>query len=198
MDEESKTETVSQQPLKLSEIEPIERSGGQLFITREQIKDYVEPSLISACEELYDKNICTISSSANRKDVEVGEAYIDIVFGSLSPQNQKIAKKLGKAFKTYEGSERIKLAISVNEDSEVSDIQQKAKEIAHQFKKQPMTWVPRYTLGQMREIYGIDADDERHGVGSFVDEGFYYDGKGKLFYMSEEHYRKVVEEVAEE
>src|SRR3989338_8483006 len=51
---------------KIASLSPIERSAGEV-LTREAIKDIVEPALVKACEHLYDKNIRSISSSANQK-----------------------------------------------------------------------------------------------------------------------------------
>ena len=61
---------------KLEKVQPIEESAGQK-ITRENIREFVEAPLVEACEIFYDKNIRTLSSSANRKDIEKGEAHIN-------------------------------------------------------------------------------------------------------------------------
>jgi len=55
-----------------------------------------------------------------------------------------------------------------------------------------MIWAPSYTLEQAREIYGIDPNEEKYGVEAFADL-LYYDKERKLFYLSEEHARKVRE-----
>src|ERR1035437_10524830 len=76
--------------LLISEMSAIEESGYSPT-TRESLSKLVEAPLLEACEDLYDKNIRTAMSSANKKDIEYGgHAYIDIDFDSLSEENKAI------------------------------------------------------------------------------------------------------------
>ena len=56
-------------PEKISEVEPIAEGRGRHVRTREELKNLVEIPLLATCEELYDKNIRTLSTSANKNDI---------------------------------------------------------------------------------------------------------------------------------
>jgi len=178
-------------PVKIAEILPIEQSSGVPVFTREMLRKLVESPLLSACEELYDKNIQTLSTSANQKDIKNGTARIVIDFDSLSDENKEIGRKLGNILKKGDMA-RLDIEIPVNKNSTAQEIKSLAESIAHKFKKQEMIWAPSYTLEQAREIYGIDPNEEKYGVEAFADL-LYYDKERKLFYLSEEHARKVRE-----
>ena len=192
-------------PTSLSEIETIQESSDQMIRNREQLTNLIEIPLLSACQELYDKNIQTLATSANKKDIGTGEIYIIIDFNSLSPENQEIAKQYADVVDLNEHAskwgklEAVKIIIPVNpidEKISVLEIKQEAEKIADAFKEQPMTWAPKYTLEDLKECYCIDSDD----LEIWEDElGFYYDREEKVFYVSEEHYKKTkdVEDINE-
>ena len=174
-------------PIKIGEIKPIEESH-TVVRNREQLKELVEGPLLSACEELYDKNIRTLSTSANEKDIQYGTAHLIIDFDSLSEENKKVGEQLGEIHPADETNQLV-IKIPIAESSTADEIREFAESIAHKFEKQPMTWAPSYTLEQMRQVYGIDPKDETYGVEAFGDQ-FYYDLERKLFYHSEEHAQK--------
>lgn len=175
-------------PTKIGEIKPIEESRNTTVRTREQLRVLVESPLLSACEELYDKNIRTLSTSANEKDIQYGTAHLIIDFDSLSEENKKIGEQVGEIHRADEMNQLV-IKIPVTENSSADEIKEFADSVAHKFEKQAMTWAPSYTLEQMRQIYGIDPNDETYGVEAFADQ-FYYDQEKKLFYHSEEHAQK--------
>ncbi len=178
------------EPENISEIIPIEKSRGSIIKNREQIRDLVEAPLLGACEELYDKNIQTFATSANKKDVEYNSlGYVIICFDTLSDKNKKIAKELGEIYKDEELN-NIKIEIPLNQNSTAEEIKTYAESIAHKFKKQKMTWAPRYTLQDLRETY---CDNEAQ-VDDFTGI-YYYDPESKLFYVSEEHFKKSSEKI---
>jgi hypothetical protein len=180
-------------PQKISEITCTAESSCAIIRTKEEIKKYVEQALISACEELYDKNIRTIATSANQKDIEVGYAYIDLDFDSLSKNNQSIGEQVGEIYQ-QNNKNFLKIKTPVNSDSTVEEIKNAAGIIVHKFQKQPMTWAPKYTLQEARELYRIDPNDERYDIASF-EQYLYYDKKTKLFYFSQEHAQKTNESI---
>ena len=188
MGELSYSEDMSEEPKAVIEIEPIQESRGSMVKTRDQIKKLVEVPLLSACEELYDKNIRTVSTSANKKDIESGRpGYIIIDFGSLSEENRKIARQLGE-LSHEDNTGQILIEIPLAKNTTADEIKKFAESIAHKFEKQLMTWAPTYTLQDLREIY---CDNEAQ-VEDFID-GYYYNPKEKLFYLSEEHFKKTNE-----
>ena len=171
---------------------PIEESRGALITKKEQLTELVEAPLLKACEELYDKNIRTLSASANRKDLAFENAGIWIDFDTLSEGNKDIGRSLGNIH-FEDGSNELKIKIPVTEDTTSAEVEDYANQIAHKFKKQPMTWAPSYTIQQMQSIFAIDPNDESFSPKDF--DEFYYDEVGKLFYLSAEHFRKANEVV---
>ena len=157
---------------KIASLSPIERSAGEV-LTREAIKDIVEPALVKACEHLYDKNIRSISSSANQKDVASGNAYIEIDYDSLSDENRKIADELCEVYE-YDGNKIAIIKIPVNENSTIEDIERQGLVITEKFQKQSASWIPTFP-----------GDEETAKT-----QGLFFDPEESLMYLSEEHYRK--------
>jgi len=174
-------------PELLTDVMPVEE--GSVGITkREDIKRVIEIPLQSACEELYDKNIETWMSSANKKDIVTGQAYILIIFDSLSERNKEIARRFAEP-KMVLGRNIVRLTIPVSEKTTIGDIQNAAHEIVSQFEKQSMTWTASYSVSDMRAIIGdreetFSIEDLQEG------SGYYYDNESQRFYLSEEQFRK--------
>jgi hypothetical protein len=106
--------------------------------------------LTAACLELYDKNIKTVSTTANRKDVEGGYVGIGVDALSLSEENLKVVQELDGVLHERNGIKDYSLRIPVGLDTSVEEIRYKSLEIAHKFKKQEMTWAPTFTINQLR------------------------------------------------
>jgi hypothetical protein len=186
----------------LDSIEPIQESSN--FFDRNDIKKFVEPPLVAACENFYDKNIRTLLSSANKKDIEIGEAYIIIDYDTLSGDNKKIAEEVGSLYFTKIGSgdkskeaRELKIVIPLDKNVTIQEIEQKAVQIADRFKKQPMLWVKNYTLEQIKELYCIPENDHSCNNPNEWEDMFFYSPEEKLFYASKEHYLKSHEEINE-
>src|SRR3972149_5331997 len=118
---------------QMARLPSIDRSAGEV-LTREAIKDIVEPARVKACEHLYDKNIRSISSSANQKDVASGNAYVEIDYDSLSDENRKIADELCEVYE-YDGNKIAIIKIPVNENSTIEDIERQGLVITENFQK---------------------------------------------------------------
>lgn len=177
-------------PTSLSEIEAIRETRNTMVRKRECLESLVEAPLLEACQKLYDKNIQTLATSANKKDIEAGEIYIAIDFGNLSLENQEIAKQYADVV-DWDEFKAVKITISVNEQTSMLEIKQKVEKIANAFKEQPMTWAPKYTLENLKEYYGIASNDSDYDDPKvWEEEGYYYDKKDRVFYISEEHYKK--------
>jgi len=175
------------------DVELICETANVLFTRKEMIKDYVEVPLLKACEQLYDKNIKTISSSATPRDVEAGKVNILIDYDSLSEENKNITKKIGEIWEVG-GHKMAHLNIPVNSDSAVEEISMRALEIVEEFQKQKPTWFPKYTLDYLQKYQLIDPDiTEKDNLSELENAGFYYDPKEKVFYVSLEHRNKATE-----
>lgn len=121
----------------LGAIEPIEQ-GGIIVETREDLAGLVEEPLLEACQLLYDKNIKTIMSSANKKDLVTGKVYIAIDFDSLSSKNKEIAKSFGEIFMMHGSIPKpaIKLEIPVDPNTTIGQIKVQAKKLFEKFQQQ--------------------------------------------------------------
>jgi hypothetical protein len=120
----------------LSQVEPIEE-GGVSIHNREDLAHCVEAPLLEACQQLFDKGIRTVFSSANKKDV--GRfAHIALDFETLSPDNQEIASRLGEEGHLHGSRPRkgIFLQIPVTETSTLGEIKHQALGMASQFENQ--------------------------------------------------------------
>jgi hypothetical protein len=181
-------------PKNLLNIERIGERNNEMIKNREQLATLIESPLLFACQELYDKNIMTLSSSANKENTEV---YITIDFDSLSEKNKVVAKSFGEVkFNVETNTNTVQIFISVKMDDAVENISAKAMDIAHKFEKQPLLWANKYTLDELRSMYGYTLDDEEMGITDFANgelDSYFYDPASKLFYDSEELYKKVTE-----
>lgn len=94
----------------------------------------------------------------------------------------------------YDGMRAIKILIPVSETTTTEEISREASEIASKFQKQSATWIPKYTLALLKEAYGIGLEETEYDDPSVWEE-YYYDTEAKVFYLSEEHYKKATKEI---
>ena len=170
-----------------------------IFANREEIKKYVGEPLLSACEELYDKNIRTVSSIWKKSDVEYdGLARIIIHYDSLSEANKKVVQQLAKkqgteVSDTQYRTEKMKvfdLHIPITTKMTKPEIERILKESIKDFQWQPLTWAPQYSLDDLRKSFA-DPDLSLEEAIEYADEvGWYYDSENNLFYLSKEQYEK--------
>ncbi len=182
-------------PNALSNIIPIELSYGQLARTIADLDRIVEPPALPACQDLYNKNIKTVSASANRKDSE--GAYIIVDFASLSDENKATALKLGEPVAPIRHDvssdssdpEAVKLFVPLDVDDTPATVSEKLKSIAEPFVAQRLLWAPSYTIDELKAIYSYKQDEDVP-IEDFVAEGFYFDPENERFHLSEELYLK--------
>ncbi len=174
---------------KISDIEPIGESRNIEIKNREDLKGLIEAPLLSACQELYDKNIRTLSSSANKQDIHYGSGHIVIDFDTLSDANKEIAATTGEV--TFaDNMNCLDIKIPLTTESTFDSVQAFTEKIAHKFEKQDYS-VATYTIQDLRKIHGIDENDESFGPESF--QNFYYSTEYDLFFLSKEQFKKATE-----
>jgi hypothetical protein len=181
-------------PRPLNEIPPIGLSAGQVIKSRDELEAFVEAPALLACQTLYDKNIRTGSSSANRTNTS--RAYIVIDYPSLSDQNKAIGLANGVAT-TAEGKavdpgldpDRISLDVAIDESDTPETISAKLQGLASLFEKQKLLWATAQTLEELMKTYGYEPNEDV-SIADFVGEGYYYDPQTKLFHLSEELFHK--------
>lgn len=191
--------------LSVSNIEPIEESNDFLLREEEDVERIVEMPLIEVCKELYRKNIKTVSSSANRKDIEsFGEkepsAYIEIEKESLSEENLEILKKMKDDpefdYLRVEGlkdekEKTLMIHILLNKVGfSVKDIMKGARSFVNKMKAQEPLWIIRshiYKIEDLEKKYGYS---EKTDPDIWTEEGYYYDKESDSFFESEDHFKK--------
>lgn len=181
----------------INQVKPIEQGRAAWITTREEVVKYVELPLLQACLDLWDKNIRTLSTSANARDIVVGIANITLDYNSLSDANKEIAQGLGEIIEWYDT-----LAVSINypiaSQTLLSELSQRAIESAALFKKQKARWVPTYTLEELKQLAKIKPDNTAADNPDYWAEyGLYFDEGSGRYFKSKEHFEKSLEVVDE-
>ncbi|MBR1600356.1 MAG: hypothetical protein IJ677_02125, partial [Alphaproteobacteria bacterium] len=150
------------QPIKrLRDVEQIFLAGNTQVESKADLAKIVEEPCLAVCENLYDKNILTYWSSANKNAPD--RAYVLIRYESLDDNNKKIADNLIAQgvlsdapkynFDSYntaqEYGKALYLGIDTNPDMEVAEISEKLRQIASEFAPQDIkynVYTPEYLL----------------------------------------------------
>lgn len=183
----------------ISDIEAIEESSGFVIKNESDIEKIVEAPLVEACKELYRKNIETVSSSANKKDIET---YIEINKETLSVRNKEILKEIKKDKKfnylkilDNENEKTIKVKILLERMGvTVKEIREKIRNFTKKLERQEPRWIRErhvYKSEDIEKIYGFEAGSTKKE--DWEKEGYYYDQENNLFFESEDHYKKYKE-----
>ncbi|MDD5181633.1 MAG: hypothetical protein PHC66_00490 [Candidatus Nanoarchaeia archaeon] len=180
-------------PQTISEVGSLTQPGSTIY-NRSELKKVVEKPLLPACEELYDKNIRTTQSSANQKDIGLyGRAFIEIDYQGLSSENKKIADDLvAKGLGGFRDKETIDVYIPVNQETTVDEVKRKSLELAHRFKKQPVTW-GMLTLKEITDSTPLLESDRTDPEKVAKMTGLVYDKDENIFYQSKELHKKAKE-----
>lgn len=144
---------------RLRDVEQIFLAGNTQVESKADLAKIVEEPCLAVCEDLYDKNILTYWSSANKKFPK--RAYVLIRYESLDDNNKKIADDLiakgvlrddfqmdsGNTAKEY--GKALCLGIDTNPDMPVQEISDKLRQIASEFAPQDIkynVYTPQYLL----------------------------------------------------
>ncbi len=174
----------------ISDIEPIEESVGFVIRNESDIEKIIELPLAEACKELYGKNIETISSSANKKDIESSIIYIEINKETLSLENKEILKQIKKDKKfdylkisDNKDEKTIKVEILLEKTGfSIKDIRDKVKDFTKKFEGQEPRWITEqhvYKVEDLERIYGCENGSTKKE--DWEEEGYYYDQENNLF-----------------
>lgn len=179
---------------KIRDIEPIETGGS--IVTRETLQDFIEVPCLDACRYLYDLNIQTTMSSANKKDV-VGYGYIHIALDSLSTENQQIVLRMLEqdnnedrfSLGTEHGSipkRIISIKTPINEETTVGDVKKDFMQVLSSLKIQDVLY-GRYSRDEViqyiKSCYGQDIEIDEELI---KDIGFCYCSDEDIYFESEE------------
>ncbi len=181
----------------INQVQAIDRDRAMWITSRDEVAKYVETPLLQACLDLWDKNIRTLSTTANSKDIQTGLANITIDYDSLSDANKLVAQELGEIMKGY-----TTLSVSINypisRETVPSELSSRALESARLFKKQKARWIPSYTLDQLKRLTFISPDNHAADNPEYwKPAGFYFDAGSGKYFLSQEHFEKTLEEIEE-
>ncbi|MFA4887868.1 MAG: hypothetical protein WC595_06680, partial [Candidatus Nanoarchaeia archaeon] len=156
---------------------------------RSDLDKLVEKPLLGACQILYDKNIKTLESTANKNNISSG-ASIVLDYNSLSNENKVITNKYFGHKKSTDGILVAEILIPITSpEKTVKEISDSAINEANKFKSQPLRWGV-LNFKQILKFYGVD--ENKNLKPEDFTQDFFYDSDSQLFFLSEEHCIKVV------
>ncbi|MBR3676901.1 MAG: hypothetical protein IKN71_07185 [Alphaproteobacteria bacterium] len=146
---------------RLRDVEKIFLAGNTQVNCKADLKKIVEEPCLAVCEDLYDKNILTCWSSANKDAPD--RAYVLIRYESLDDNNKKIADDMiakgilsdepRYQFDSFNAAQEygkaLYLCINTTPDTEVAKISEKLCQIAAAFLPQDIrynVYTPQYLL----------------------------------------------------
>lgn len=152
---------------KISEIKPINsgvefgRTESVIAKDREDLRKIIEEPCLPSCLSLYDKNIYTRSSTANRTDKQ---AEIAIDYDSLDETNKKIVEQLVnngiieeprlQSDPEHRGRMRVTITVPIAEDDTVGKVSDKFMQIISSFQQQDVMY-GRYSIDSFDELIRI-------------------------------------------
>lgn len=157
----------------LRDIDNIFVAGNQQMKTKSDLVKFIEAPCLPVCEELYDKNILTCWSSANKHNPK--EAFVAIRYEFLDEANKKIAKKLATDgiikqcyLESFNSSQNqygleLKLSVPTHLDMPVDEISAKLKKLSANFVYQDIKYniyTPTFLQRQNPFWKGIDFPKE--------------------------------------
>ena len=148
---------------------------GVIVKNREDLKKIIEAPCLEACLDLYDKNIQTVNSSANAR--EIGDmAYIGINYDSLDNENRKILDFLVEEgiiepFELSDNPEQrggriFAIKVPVFEDDSVGTISDRFMQIASKFQPQDVLYGKHDKVQLISELANYHVDlftDDKNG-----------------------------------
>lgn len=190
---------------KLSEIEPIEESHIRI-VNKGDLAKVVEGPLLAACESLFDKNIQTNMSTANKKNVEAGNpADFSVDYDALSDKNKEVAAKL-----IEEGIARLYPAVSKHYNAILSmsiplkadvtwgEVEDVSMQIANRFHRQrymPQAVSPEFLMKHLEYAINEDIEGDTVPPEYFERHGYFFDRNSGLFFTSKEDIQRAYEPV---
>ena len=125
----------------------------------------IDEPCLSSCEYLYDCNILTLNSSANRNDIATGP-FIIIDYPSLSDENKSVAKRLEEEGKIKYGKDEngnistCAITFPISHDSTVEEVDNLFKKITSEFKMQDILY-GYYTEEELDDMILSDLEDNQ-------------------------------------
>lgn len=125
----------------------------------------IDEPCLSSCEYLYDCNVLTLNSSANRNDIATGP-FIIIDYLSLSDENKLVSKKLEEEGIIKYGKDEngnistCAITFPISADSTIEEVDNLFKKIASEFKKQDILY-GYYTEEELDDMILSDLEENQ-------------------------------------
>ncbi len=137
---------------------------------RETLKLMVDKPCLEACEYLFDCNILTTTSSANKNDISAGSGFIGVNYDSLDETNKEIYNKLKERQLVKEFGSH-KDAYGINKHDFLIEIPITSETTSEEFSKKLMEIVKVFQKQEL--IYGSYSKEEfkniaYNGLSNFV------------------------------
>ena len=172
---------------------------------REFLKEIIDEPCLKACEILYDKNIQTVNSSANKTNIG-NSANVTINFDTLNSKNKSIARELAQRGiiklneeDEFEGETAFEINVPIKDDMDGSIVSEKLAMIASLFAEQDVLF-GRISKDKMIEncikfadIMGLDVqkiEEVPEDYKEYVINGYIYDSETDEYWATEELLRK--------
>lgn len=186
---------------KLADIDPI----GSCHIDIEfkaDLASVVEGPLLSVCEKLFDKNIETYMSSANKTNLVTGSVHFNIIYESLSEKNKEIANQLIAEKKANlsqtHGSHQdtiLNVKIEVTQESTWGEIEERANVLSERFVTQrliPEVYSYEFLCDYLSAAIEEDIDGSVVPPEYFEQFGYFYNKQSNVFFKSKEDLRRAL------
>ena len=138
---------------------------------RDAIYLYADEPCVEACQLLYDLNIQTYTSNGHiQSSNEINpNAYVGIVYDTLSEENKKIAQEMienGLIKDIYKDAGRgtrltISLSVPIKNESLVGDVSDKLVELASMFKQQDVLY-GKTTFKELMSSLFVKVDNNKY------------------------------------
>lgn len=188
---------------KISEIPAIEGteylegvsggSEGKIVENREILRKFIEAPCLPACLALYDKNIRTHSSSANKQNIgNTGD--IKIYYHSLDENNKQIANQLidtgiaifNSHINSWNPEESITISVPINREDTVGIVSDRFMQIVSQFQQQDVLY-GRLTYKDILEEASANGISPEGIIEVFE---YIYDEELDIYWLNQELYNK--------
>lgn len=166
---------------KISSVEPISIPPCEVTDI-DQLDFLAEAPVLAACRRLFELKIRTFMSSANCVDAtERNPAWIMIEYFSLSPENQRVAERIGRLAANHR---YMVITVDLDPAVTVEAVSSAFMKVVDRFVVQEALPPLALTLESMRDIYELvfKKDASALGVAFFEASGNYlYDPEAKIF-----------------
>lgn len=183
---------------------------GAIVKNREDLRKIIEEPCLPACLALYDKNIQTVNSSANKREIG-NQAYIGINYDSLDENNKQILNQLIESGvieplnlstnPNQRGGRDFYIKVPISEEDTVGKVSDRFIQIVSKFQQQDVLYGKRDKeplLEHVIDMYEEALHPDENGIVQFQEVanllatayGYVYDDELDIFWETQDLYNK--------